>query len=757
MKKFLSLLAVLMAAVYVDAQPGSPLKNIGEQTFTYDFENNPLDWPVGEGANFADGNITEPLAVGELSLSNEQGEATQPARLMRANDGVSALYVYKNGAVKLANTSGRAITKIAVTMKSGTFDLTPSNGTVTENVWQGNATEVKFTASGTRQILNMTVITNKKDGETIEPKAEVFDVEAANIAAFNATEDGKAVKLTLTDARVNGTFNGYYVEDATGATVVKGLTLTPGTKLNGYIIGTKNTDSTIDYVNTPAVAVEYQLIAAETDEPTYAEEAVTLAGTAMTISEACAQASYAKLVTLSNVAISGTGQNKTLTDAQGNTMKARDYMAVLPADYVWPEQAASITGVVMYYMTGWFIMPISAEAIVEAGAQTSVATFDFASPTIRDNIGTTLTDPAGYIYNETFAADGATLQITSGSAPSRIYVDGNRGQNLTTYKEYTTLTFRAPEGKAITKIEFAAAGNSNINNFSASAGTIEDMTWTGNADGVRFLQGGTSYLANAVVTLADKDDETTALPAIEYTVCANIAAFNALEAGTYAKVTLTDAEITGISADGYSTVFMQDATGGCWMQYTTMNKLMAENTKLNGFIYVVKRYASGNPQMKEAEDTPDSKFNFDTIEQPTMVEGTIADVNVPENLNRVVKITKASFLANSATKGTLTQDETTIAMNNGTATANQQLHKIEPWVANETKMEKCTVVAILVANSATENLLLPISITDDTSTGIADVQRSTADSLQVYSMQGVRLNRLQRGVNIVNGKKIVVK
>jgi hypothetical protein len=153
-----------------------------------------------------------------------------------------------------------------------------------------------------------------------------------------------------------------------------------------------------------------------------------------------------------------------------------------------------------------------------------------------------MTDVKGYIYNETFTADGATLQITAGSAPSRIYVDANRGQCLVLYNQYGALTFKAPEGKAITKIEFTAAGNnSNINKLTASSGAIEGMIWTGNAEGVRFTQGATSYLANAVLTLVDKTDETAALPAIEYTECANIAAFNALSAGSYAKVTLTDA------------------------------------------------------------------------------------------------------------------------------------------------------------------------------------------------------------------------
>ena len=389
-------------------------------------------------------------------------------------------------------------------------------------------------------------------------------------------------------------------------------------------------------------------------------------------------------------------------------------------------------------------------------AQTTDVTFNFADPNIRENIGENMADTKGWIYNETFTAEGTTLQIIAGSAPSRIYKDANHGQNLVTYKEYTTLTFRAPEGKAITKIEFTAAGNSNINNFTASSGTIKDMTWTGNADGVRFQQGGTSYLANAVVTLEAVSATTEQLAAIEYVECPSIAAFNALEAGTYAKVTLTDAEVIGKSADGYSTVFIQDATGGCWIQYTSLNDKLSENTKVNGTIYTIKRVASGNTQMKEAEGTLNSEINAEKISDYTVIEGsTIAAVNTAENLNRVVKLTGATLEETSATAGKLTIGEETIDVNNGTETANQQLHKIADW-ANGTKMEDVTIVAILVAKSATANQLLPISI-EGVTVGISTVNAATAQETTIYNMAGQRVMSAQKGLYIVNGKKVVVK
>lgn len=582
-------------------------------------------------------------------------------------------------------------------------------------------------------------------------------LQAADIASFIALADGETVKLMLKDARVNG-FNDlsstYYIEDATGALAIKGVTLTKGTKLNGYIVGKKSTED-VDYVNTPSQGLEYQLTV-DASQSEYEAVATELVGTEMTIAEASQQANYGRLVTLNNVSIApiGNGRNVQITDAVGNIIKARDLFGVLPSDYTWPAKASKFTGIALYYMTGWFVMPISSEAIVAASQATEV-TFDFASATIRENIGTALTDVKGNIYNETFTYDNVSLQVTSGSAASKLYTDANRGQCLVIYPQFTTLTFKAPADYAITKIEFTAAGNSNINKFTASSGAIEGMVWTGNAEGVRFLQGATSYLANAVVTLAAKDASTAALPAIEYKECANIAAFNTLSAGEYAKVTLTDAEVIGKSADGYSTVWIQDATGGCWIQYTSLNDKLAEKTKINGYVYVIARPNSGNVQMKEAEATLESQITATEISDYTIVEGTLAEVNVAANLNKVVKITGAALEETSATAGKLTQGDASIDVNNGNVTANQQLHKVAEW-AKDTKLENVTIVAILVGKSATANQLLPISITAG-GTGIANVNAEDINNVAIYNLQGVRLSQLQRGLNIVNGKKVVIK
>ena len=229
-----------------------------------------------------------------------------------------------------------------------------------------------------------------------------------------------------------------------------------------------------------------------------------------------------------------------------------------------------------------------------------------------------------------------------------------------------------------------------------------------------------------------------------------------MEAGSYAKLTLTNAEVIGKSADGYSTVWLQDATGGCWIQSASINDKLQEGTKVNGIVYTVKRLNAGNSHMKETEDMLKSELQSETINSYTMIEGTLAEVNVAANLNRIVQISGATFTAKDATKGTLKQGDAEIDVANGSATANQQLHKIaEDWTAGESK-ENITMVAILVGAGTDKRQLLPISMVD-TATGIADARAYEVTPVVVYSLQGVRQNKMQKGINIVNGKKVIAQ
>ena len=64
--------------------------------------------------------------------------------------------------------------------------------------------------------------------------------------------------------------------------------------------------------------------------------------------------------------------------------------------------------------------------------------------------------------------------------------------------------------------------------------------------------------------------------------------------------------------------------------------------------------------------------------------------------------------------------------------------------------------AVLLIDSSTGEIVQAAKSDVQSATGIKDVK--TTDSLEkkIYNIQGVRLNKLQRGINIVNGKKVLV-
>ena len=698
MKKISTLLLVLVALL-------APMTANAEEV-TFDFENNPQGWPVGEGANFADGNLTNPLVVDGVSLTNVQGDAKQPARLMKDNSGVTALYVYKDGSIKFNAPDSKALTKIVVTMKSNSLDLTSSTGAVADNVWTGNATEVLFTAAANRQMLKMVVTIADENAETVKPAAADYDVEAANIAAFNAIEDGKKVKLMLTNAKVNGVkSDDYYVEDASGATVFKGLNLTAGTALNGYVIGTKSTDGSVDMNE---VFVEYALTA--TDASTFEATTTVLNGTVMTGAEAAVQANYGRLITLENVAISGGGQNKKLTvDGVELPIKARDYMGVLPADFTWPENASKITGVLIYYY-GWVLMPISADAIVAAGTQ-SVAEFDFLNNNMELPIGNADNINAGNLGGKSITLGDVTLSfVNSMTMPTRYYFNAKKNQlQLIAGGQ---IRFTAAEGKAIAKIEITpVAATNNKWDVDGEVGTLSEdkLVWEGNTTTVRFTANGALYLTKIVVTAVTKNDATiTPADTDTYTEITSLAKFNDASDNSLVKLVLTDAVITSGMVNGWG-CYVQDANGGAHFYCTTLDFEVGD--VLNGVVYGKKSNQNMGARICMTEKTNAQSLTITKNGIVTPVEGAIAEINIAANKCRMVKLSGVSVRGTKETEATITDAAgNTITINNGKT-------NYYPYVIKESleniAYRNATVTGILIGRSATENQLLPFSITGE--------------------------------------------
>ena len=581
-------------------------------------------------------------------------------------------------------------------------------------------------------------------------------VDVANIAAFNAVEDGTLVKLTLTNARVNALNTlanpaTYYIEDASGATAVKGISLTTGKLLNGYIVGTKATED-VDYVNTSSQGYEYSLNVEDPTLSSFTTSDATMTGTSMTIAEACKQENYGKLVTLSDVTIApiGNGKNLQLTDASGS-MKTRDLLFALPWDYEWPNKASSFTGIVLFYMTGWFIIPVAEGDIVAAPAE-----FDFLNNNMELPIGSATDINAGNLGGKSIKNNDVTLSfVNSSTMPTRYYF--NAGKNQLQAIAGSQLRFTAAEGRAITKIVITpVAATNNKWAVDGEVGTLstDKLTWEGNTTTVRFTASGALYLTDIVVTTAPKDGSTISPEYNDsYTEVANLAAFNALEKGTLAKLNLSNAIITsGMVNDwGY---YVQDATGAAHFYCTGLE--FNVNDVLNGFIYVKKDFNQPGPRIAMTDKTNADNLEITHNGTYTPVEGTIGETVIAANNNRVIKLTDVAVKGTSETDATITSGSETLAISNGKT-------NFAPYVYQENlstvDYEKAIVVGILWSNATgTTFKLYPLSITD-TTTGINGISSNEENNKDVviYNLQGVRQNGLKKGFNIVNGKKIIVR
>ena len=153
----------------------------------------------------------------------------------------------------------------------------------------------------------------------------------------------------------------------------------------------------------------------------------------------------------------------------------------------------------MVTVTGLYLYKESEAPVAQS------VTFDFNAA----NHATSSNDSqAGDITeNEVNTVDGVVMTITPSEAntPNR-YWGTNNGPQLRMYGG--KMTIEAPEGKAITKIEIEKGSKWSENNtFNGEAAA--EATWEGNSTNVVLAVAANSQMNKVIVTLADKNEETT--------------------------------------------------------------------------------------------------------------------------------------------------------------------------------------------------------------------------------------------------------
>lgn len=138
-------------------------------------------------------------------------------------------------------------------------------------------------------------------------------------------------------------------------------------------------------------------------------------------------------------------------------------------------------------------------------------TFDFVANEWNHTLSTALNPDAGNIDELTKDDIKLVLKQAQGSNPSRYYT----GPQLRVFNK-NIIKVMAPEGKAIKGIEFTA--NGTYYGLTATNGTLDGTTWTGNTTCAKFTATKTNQLTKMVVTIDDADESTSSMAEPDETV-----------------------------------------------------------------------------------------------------------------------------------------------------------------------------------------------------------------------------------------------
>ena len=400
-------------------------------------------------------------------------------------------------------------------------------------------------------------------------------------------------------------------------------------------------------------------------------------------------------------------------------------------------------------------------------AQATEVTFDFANNNLNFTYGENGTadqQNAGNLAGKKLTLDGVTMTfVNSPSIAVRTYNLASKGQHFQIGAKNGKLRITAPEGRAITKIVVTQNLPESATNFvkwevDKGEGTLsqDKKTWEGNSTSVRFNSTGSCFINAITVTLSPINSETITPATDEYTTeVSTLAELNALPAGTLVKLNLNNVIVTTEFASklGY---YIQDATAGTALYATGLTFNLHDI--LNGYVYLNRadneQKVPGN-RAAMAEDTNADHIQVTADGTFSAVEGTtVAAINIAANLCKVVQLNNVKVKGTSKTAATITDSaEGTINISNpgnGFATS--------VYTADLTNLDMvdAAVVGILYAGTS-GNQIYPISITD-TPAGINNITAGVkADDAVIYNLKGQRFSGLQKGLNIVNGKKILVK
>lgn len=394
-------------------------------------------------------------------------------------------------------------------------------------------------------------------------------------------------------------------------------------------------------------------------------------------------------------------------------------------------------------------------------AETNENLYDFAN----NNLNLEVATPAdwedatkGVISGQEIRQGDVVLTSVDGAKVNRMWRT-NAGVQYLQVGGKITLT--ADEGRAITKIEFGVQNYKFFLEAEAGNGALDsdNYVWTGNSTAITLDNENAaneyntqSLLLSMTVTTDDANENTYTPAATTYTECANIAEFLALEVGTQAKLTLTDAQVNGSYWGG---TFLEDASGAVQV---TANINVNRNDILNGNIYLKRGCDDFDEEhiIPTADNDDNTSLDEVTVTSDnTLVPTTFSVEAVADdaNFSRLVKVENVTITKPSRFYFITTSDGENIQL---VDQMNVGGYDLEEFV------DKAVDVTGVFTWNMTRYAIFPTEVVEASLTAVSDVKAANESEANVYTITGINLgkvdvNALPTGLYIKAGKKFIVR
>ena len=275
---------------------------------------------------------------------------------------------------------------------------------------------------------------------------------------------------------------------------------------------------------------------------------------------------------------------------------------------------------------------------------------------------------------------------------------------------------------------------------------LDGTDLSGLTDGATATVTGIVVLLNGTPAIGVTEIEYEGGGSQETITAANIAAFKALEDGTVAELTLTDAVVTFVNGKD---MYVTDATGS--IDFYNCNLSYTAGQKLNGKIKVKYTVYKSTPEAIE----PSENNLTATDGEATPQEVAVSSVDISKVCDYVKISGKVKVLEETSGDKTFTNYYIADESDNKVMIYRKWKSLDGTDVTTLNDGDEATITGIVVPFNDTVEIA--VTAMESTSSGIENINAEIANDAPIFNIAGQRVEKAVKGIYIQNGKKFIVK